>query len=136
MARAVFATTIEIPVSTTWSDPYEKELELPAGYIIEWFIQGAPEHQHQVSLSIYYMGHRVFPDGEIEVFYSSEFPGNFKVYTEIVEGRRAVSLKGANDDDTYEHAIYIAATVEILGEGEMSLSGGGFPIPTPGVSPY
>ena len=112
MAKAVYAGSLTIPASTTWNSPAKLELEVPAGAVVSWYFHGAPEHQHQVSIAIYYQGHRVFPDGEIEYFYPSETPATFEVTTEILAGARKLQVRGANTDDTYEHSIYIAATVE------------------------
>jgi hypothetical protein len=112
MAKAVYSGSLTIPASTTWRAPAKLELEVPAGVVVSWYIHGAPEHQHQVSLAVYYQGHRVFPDSEVEYFYPSETPAVFEVTTEISRGARVLSIRGANTDDTYEHTVYIAATVE------------------------
>jgi len=113
VGNVFLSTTIDIPAETTWTSPYEKVLELPAGQVIEWFVWGAPEHQHLVSIAIYYQGHRVFPDSEVEVFYTGQRPVQVKASTFIIPGSRQVIIRGANDDDTYQHSVYVGATVYI-----------------------
>lgn len=113
MGNVFFATSLTIPAETTWTEPYELVFEIPAGTVIEWLVQGAPEHQHQVSISIYYQGHRVFPEGELEVFYTCEQLVQVKTSTFIIPGVRQVVVRGANDDDSYGHSVYVGATVYI-----------------------
>ena len=112
MARTFFAGSLKVPPSTTWTAPAELYFEMPYGKIVEWFIQGAPEHQHQVSLAIYHLEHRVFPFGEGEYFYPGETPTIFRVETEMTPGVRWIKVRATNTDDTYPHTVYVGVTVE------------------------
>jgi hypothetical protein len=123
VARAFYANSLTIPASTTWEDPEELVFELPSGTILEWHIHGAPEHQHQVSIAIYHTGHRVFPEGEGEYFYPSEYPAVFSVGTMMVPGIRHTVVRGANTDDTYEHTVYIGITVDTVSLADRLLAG-------------
>jgi hypothetical protein len=108
-----FATEITIPASTTWTAPKEETLPIDSGRVVGWYIQGAPEHQHQVQLAIYYREHRVFPEGEKMVFYPSEFPFAPPEDLRITADQTFLTLKGTNDDDTYEHTVYVGAVVDV-----------------------
>jgi len=70
------------------------------------------EHQRQVSVAIYHVGHRVFPEGEGEYFYPSEHPGVFKVETVMTPSARRLVVRGANTDDTYEHTVYVGMLID------------------------
>jgi len=112
MARVLYADSLEVPEGTTWAEPAELLFPLPVGTIVQWFVQGAPEHQHQVSMAVYHLEHRVFPEGEAEYFYPCEIPAVFDVEVEMTPGIPHVTLRAANTDDEYPHTIYLAITVE------------------------
>jgi len=112
VGRTFYAGSLTIPASTTWSAPEELVLQVSFGTILEWYIKGMLEHQRQVSVAIYYLGHRIFPEGEGEYFYPSEHPGVFKVETKMTPGARSIVVRGANTDDTYEHTVYVGVVVE------------------------
>lgn len=112
MPRIFYAGSLTIPASTTWADPQELVFDIPSGTILEWYIHGAPEHQHQVSIAIYHLEHRILPEGEGEYFYPSEYPAVFSVETPMTPGIRRLVVRGANIDDTYEHTVYIGITLE------------------------
>ena len=112
MGRTFFSCSITIPASTTWASPKVVTLDLPTGRILGWYIQGAPEHQHQVGIGIYHLEHRIFPFGELEFFYPSEIPAVFEVETEMTPGVRWVKIRGYNTDDTYEHTVYVGVVLE------------------------
>jgi len=112
MARVLYADSLEVPAATTWGDPAELVFPLPVGTIVEWHVHGAPEHQHQVSMAVYHLEHRVFPEGETEYFYPSGVPAVFQVEVVMTPGIPHVTLRAANTDDTYAHTIYLAVTVE------------------------
>ena len=112
MGRTFYADSLTIPASTSWASPEELTFELPSGTILQWYIHGAPEHQHQVSIAIYHLNHRVFPEGEGEYFYSTDVPAVFEVETEMTPGIRTLVVRGVNTDDTYEHTVYIGVVVD------------------------
>lgn len=112
MGRSFYASSLTIPASTTWASPETLSWKLPSGIIRQWFVKGMLEHQRQVSIAIYEGGHRVFPEGEGERFYPSEHPGVFPVERAMPEGLGVLTLQGANDDDTYEHTVFVGVIIE------------------------
>lgn len=112
MSRAFYAGSLTVPASTTWADPEELVFEIPSGTILSWYIKGMLEHQRQVSIAIYHLGHRIFPEGEGEYFYPSQYPAVFNVETPMTPGIRNVVVQGANTDDSYEHTVYVGITVD------------------------
>ena len=112
MPRTFYADTLTVSANTTWAAPAELLFAIPAGTIVEWYIQGAPEHQHQVSMAAYHLEHRIFPEGEMEYFYPGEIPAVFRVQSEMTPGIRLVAIRAANEDDTFPHSVYVGITVE------------------------
>ena len=123
MGRSFYASSLTIPANTNWASPAKCVFVIPAGTIVEWHIHGAPEHQHQVSIAIYHVEHRVFPEGEGEYFYPGERPAIFVVETEMVAGITKLVVLGANTDDTYEHTVYVGVSIATEGFTDRLVTG-------------
>jgi len=112
MPLVTYADSLTVPANTTWASPEELVFVVPTGTIVEYYIHGAPEHQHQVAIAIYHPEHRIFPEGEGEYFYPCAVPAVFAVETVMTPGIRRVVVRGGNTDPYYPHTVYIAVTVE------------------------
>ena len=106
-----YALSLVIPANTSVSDPYSERVKLTVGRLSQLYLHGAPEHQHQVRIAVYRYGHRIFPEGEPEWFYPSEYPAQFYMDVPLDGGIEELEVVGANEDDTYEHTVYLMLSV-------------------------
>lgn len=106
-----YALSLTIPPGTNMAEPEVSRVKLTLGMLSQIYIHGAPEHQHQTQIAVYLHGHRIFPEGEVEVFYPSEYPATFMMSIPLTEGATELEVRGANADDTYEHSVYLVFSV-------------------------
>ena len=106
-----YGKAFEIPANTAESDPLEEVLELCFGRIKGVFILHPPGSIGLAHLQIFRHTRQIFPSTPGESFVGNkttrDFPENWPIY----ELPHAVTLRGWNLDDTYDHTIYVELSV-------------------------
>lgn len=107
-----YSKPITIPAQTLESDPIEKYLPLGLGTITRWFIGFPPGCAGLVHVTIYRFEHQILPEGEGQDLYWDGYMFVIEERYALVDEPYEVKIVCWNNDDSYEHTIYIG--VEIM----------------------
>jgi hypothetical protein len=106
-----YTASVAIAANTLEADPHEETLELCYGNIKRVRLLFPAGHRGLTHLQVFYQTRQIFPSSPGESFVGDntaiDFPEDWPVY----EPPFAVTLRGWNLCETYEHTIYVEMTV-------------------------
>ena len=96
---------LTIPANTSKEDPQTLDVELPVGVIHKIDIVFPPGCCGLAGVAVFHGLHQVWPSYSDEWFSTDGETISFEEFYEVKPGFTTFTLKGYNEDDTYQHTI-------------------------------
>lgn len=93
------------------AEPHEEVLEVCFGTISQVFVLFPPGHAGLTHLQILYQTRQIFPTSPGEAFVGDDTQYEFSERWPIFESPHELLLRVWNDDDTYDHTVYVELSV-------------------------
>lgn len=106
-----YACSLTIPANTLQSAPVEESLDLPFGRIKQVFVLHPAGSVGLAHVQVFYQTRQIIPATPGESFVGNKTVRDFPDNIPIHEPPFAITIRGWNLDETYEHTIYVELTV-------------------------
>jgi len=108
----VYSTSLKVPANTPEDAPVEKTLEIEGAVLSTLHVQVPAGHKALARMAIFYGIKQIFPSEAGTWFRGDDIAPKFRLNWTLPEPKTTLTLKGWNEDDTYEHAFYLMLEVE------------------------
>ena len=107
----IYSHTLEIPASTTQTDPLTHELLLPHGIIHRLLVGFPPGPNTLAHLQIFRADHQIWPSDPDQDFAWAEHVMDWPEWYEVEGVPYSVSLRGWNTSTRFTHRVWVAVGV-------------------------
>lgn len=103
----IYETAITIPANTSRTNPQRTDIKLTAGILSRLNVQFPPGCVGLAHISIWWQSHQLYPTNPDADISADDYTVDFEVYFPLDTAPYVLSVRGYNEDDTYDHTITV-----------------------------